>query len=35
MYSKICVCDYKMPSYFTAQLKNLVESLMQVDTSKR
>jgi len=24
MYSKICVCDYKMPSYFTAQLKNLV-----------
>ncbi|XP_033166710.1 cAMP-dependent protein kinase catalytic subunit 2 isoform X2 [Drosophila mauritiana] len=35
MYSKICICDYKMPSYFTAQLRSLVESLMQVDTSKR
>jgi len=35
MYSKICICDYKMPSYFTSQLRSLVESLMQVDTSKR
>ncbi|XP_022213271.1 cAMP-dependent protein kinase catalytic subunit 2-like isoform X3 [Drosophila obscura] len=35
MYSKICLGEYRIPNYFTAHLKNMVEGLMQVDTSKR
>ncbi|KRG00052.1 uncharacterized protein Dwil_GK13113, isoform B [Drosophila willistoni] len=35
MYSKICLGEYRVPTYFTPPMKNLVESLMQVDTSKR
>ncbi|KAH8382952.1 hypothetical protein KR009_006001 [Drosophila setifemur] len=35
MYSKICMGDYKMPSYFTQHLNSLVTGLTQVDTSKR
>ncbi|XP_017020986.1 cAMP-dependent protein kinase catalytic subunit 2-like isoform X2 [Drosophila kikkawai] len=35
MYSKICSLDYVMPDFFSAHLKNLVESFLQVDTSKR
>ncbi|XP_070137478.1 cAMP-dependent protein kinase catalytic subunit 2 isoform X4 [Drosophila bipectinata] len=35
MYSKICMGEYKMPTYFTQNLKTLVESLMQVETTKR
>lgn len=35
MYNKICEGNYKMPSFFSAQLKDLVENLLQVDLSKR
>ncbi|XP_068154173.1 cAMP-dependent protein kinase catalytic subunit 2 isoform X2 [Drosophila tropicalis] len=35
MYSKICLGEYRVPTYFTPQMKNLIEGLMQVDTSKR
>ncbi|XP_034663145.1 cAMP-dependent protein kinase catalytic subunit 2 isoform X1 [Drosophila subobscura] len=35
MYSKICMGEYRIPNYFTAHLKNMIEGLMQVDTSKR
>ncbi|KAH8280051.1 hypothetical protein KR018_002268 [Drosophila ironensis] len=35
MYSKICLGEFKMPSYFTQPLKMLIEGLMQVETSKR
>ncbi|XP_026848510.1 protein kinase DC1 isoform X1 [Drosophila persimilis] len=35
MYSKICLGEFRIPNYFSAHLKTLVEALMQVDTSKR
>ncbi|KAM7361528.1 cAMP-dependent protein kinase catalytic subunit 2 isoform 2-T2 [Cochliomyia hominivorax] len=35
MYTKICEGSYKMPTYFSAPLKDLVEHLLQVDMSKR
>ncbi|KAH8312362.1 hypothetical protein KR044_010429 [Drosophila immigrans] len=35
MYSKICMGEMRLPSFFTAQLKNLIENLMQVEPSKR
>ncbi|XP_020811838.1 protein kinase DC1 isoform X2 [Drosophila serrata] len=35
MYNSIRLCDYKMPVYFSNHLKNLVDNLLQVDTSKR
>ncbi|XP_032597601.1 cAMP-dependent protein kinase catalytic subunit 2 isoform X2 [Drosophila grimshawi] len=35
MYSKICLADYRVPSSFTCNLKHLVDSLLQVDSSKR
>ncbi|ALC47604.1 Pka-C2, partial [Drosophila busckii] len=35
MYSKICLGDYRIPSYFTSQLKNLIEDLIQVEPNKR
>ncbi|XP_023174688.1 cAMP-dependent protein kinase catalytic subunit 2 [Drosophila hydei] len=35
MYNKICEADYKMPSSFSAPLRNLVDHLLQVDLSKR
>ncbi|XP_055851564.1 cAMP-dependent protein kinase catalytic subunit 2-like [Episyrphus balteatus] len=35
MYAKICDCDYKMPSYFSKDLRDLVGNLLQVDLSKR
>ena len=35
MYTKICEGEFKMPTYFSAPLKDLVENLLQVDMSKR
>ncbi|XP_030370301.1 cAMP-dependent protein kinase catalytic subunit 2 [Scaptodrosophila lebanonensis] len=35
MYSKICMGDYRVPTYFTTQLKSLVENLVCVETAKR
>ncbi|XP_020811839.1 protein kinase DC1-like isoform X1 [Drosophila serrata] len=35
MYNRICNEDYKMPNFFSSHLKNLVDNLLQVDTSKR
>uniref|UniRef100_A0A1A9W6K8 Protein kinase domain-containing protein n=1 Tax=Glossina brevipalpis TaxID=37001 RepID=A0A1A9W6K8_9MUSC len=35
MYAKICEGEYKMPAFFSAQLKDLVDHLLQVDLSKR
>lgn len=35
MYSKICMGEMRLPSFFTSQMKNLIENLMQVDPSKR
>ncbi|XP_013110780.2 cAMP-dependent protein kinase catalytic subunit 2-like isoform X1 [Stomoxys calcitrans] len=35
MYSKICEGEYKMPTFFSTQLKDLVDHLLQVDLSKR
>ncbi|TDG43153.1 hypothetical protein AWZ03_010418 [Drosophila navojoa] len=35
MYSKICLGEYRIPSFFTAQLKNLIENLLQSEPSKR
>ncbi|KAI9584625.1 hypothetical protein GQX74_006520 [Glossina fuscipes] len=35
MYAKICEGEYKMPAFFSAQLRDLVDHLLQVDLSKR
>ncbi|XP_017856323.1 PREDICTED: protein kinase DC1 isoform X1 [Drosophila arizonae] len=35
MYSKICLGEYRIPSFFTAQLKSLIENLLQSEPSKR
>ncbi|XP_046805623.1 cAMP-dependent protein kinase catalytic subunit 2 isoform X2 [Lucilia cuprina] len=35
MYTKICEGTYKMPAYFSAPLKDLIDHLLQVDLSKR
>ncbi|XP_055906448.1 cAMP-dependent protein kinase catalytic subunit 2-like [Eupeodes corollae] len=35
MYSKICDGFYKMPPYFSRDLRDLVDNLLQVDLSKR
>lgn len=35
MYSKIILGDMRMPSYFTAQLRSLLDGLLQVEPSKR
>ncbi|XP_023174621.1 cAMP-dependent protein kinase catalytic subunit 2 [Drosophila hydei] len=35
MYSKICLGEYRIPSFFTSQLKSLVENLLQNEPSKR
>ncbi|XP_058983853.1 cAMP-dependent protein kinase catalytic subunit 2-like isoform X1 [Musca domestica] len=35
MYTKICDGEYKMPTFFSAPLKDLIDNLLQVDLSKR
>lgn len=35
MYGKICDGEYRVPSFFSPALKDLIEHLLQVDLSKR
>lgn len=35
MYSKICLGEMRIPSFMTAQMRSLIEGLMQVDPTRR